>query len=102
MIPTVTDVDMAFPCRWKELLPRWEELTQDEKRGHGPFCAAVSRLFYNGVRLEDVGVTPKPGVEGYLIDRYLKATLGDFGPKHEHKIGGIAHRLAEWCDYKPA
>lgn len=98
-IPNVDGIDCAFPSRWQELLPKWEELTDEEKRGRGPFCDALNSLFFSGGRLADHGIVPKPGVDLGRVMAYIRATLGDFGPKHEHKIGGIAHNLKKWCDY---
>lgn len=101
-IPEVTDADCAFPTRYRELLPKWEDLSDDEKNMRGPFCEALSSLFFRGGKLADHGIVPKPGVDLKKVMRYIRATLGDFGPSHEHKIGGIAHMLAKWCDAKPA
>lgn len=99
-IPEVTDAEIAFPCQYQRLLPKWEDLTDEEKHLRGPFCEALSKLFFSGGKLADHGITPKPGVELTKVMRYVRATLGDWGPKHEHKIGGIAHMLAKWCDAK--
>lgn len=101
-IPEVSDADCAFQGRWRELLPKWEDLTKDEKHYRGPFCEAVSSLFFSGGKLTDHGITFKPGVDGTKVMRYIRATLGDFGPSHEHKIGGIAHMLAKWCHINPS
>jgi len=99
--PLVTDIDMAFPCRYRELLPKWEDLTEDEQAMHGPFCNALSGLFFKGGKLADHGIAVRDGIDKDKVMRYIRATLGDFGPKHEHKIGGIAHMLAKWCDTIP-
>jgi hypothetical protein len=98
-VPTVRDIDCIMPTRWKELLPKWEELTDEEKRCRGPFCEALSSIFYSGGRLADHGITINPGIDTAKVNRYIRATLGDFGPKHEHKIGGIAHMLKKWCSH---
>lgn len=100
-VPEVDDLDIAFPTRWRDLLPPQEDLTDDEWRGHTPFCKAIQSIFFRGGKLSDHGITMKPGVDGDKVMRYIRATLGDFGPKHEHKIGGIGHMLAKWCDHKP-
>lgn len=97
-IPEVSDLDMAFPTRWKTLLPPWDELTDDERHYGTIYCEAAERLMFNGGTLEDHGVRIRDGVDAEKVYRYLKATLGDFGPKHEHKIGGIGHMLAKWCE----
>ena len=99
-VPAVSDLDCAFPCRWRELLPPWGDLTKEEQNQRGPFCEAVQSLFFKGGKLSDFGITPKPGIELLSVMRYLRATMGDFGPEHEHKIGGIGHMLAKWCDHK--
>ena len=99
-VPDVTELDCAFPSRYRALLPKWEDLTDDEKRGRGPFCEVVSQLFFCGGRLSDHGIVVKSGVDERKVYRYLAATLGDWGPSHEHKIGGIAHMLAQWCEIK--
>ncbi len=96
-VPAVTDLEMAFPTRYRELLPTWDDLTDDEKAMRCPICDAVASLFYRGGTLADHGFTVKEGVVESKVIRYLHATLGDFGPSHEHKIGGIAHQLKQWC-----
>lgn len=99
-IPEVSDLDMAFPTRYRELLPKWDALTSDEKSNKGPYCRALESLFFKGGRIAE-HLDLKPGVDGNKVARFVAATLGDFGPSHEHKIGGIAHMLAKWCDPKP-
>jgi hypothetical protein len=100
-IPEVTDADIAFPTRYRQLLPPMSDLTKDERAMRGPFCDAVSSIFYSGGKLADHGITMKPGVDSAKVMRYLRATLGDWGPSQEHKIGGIAHMLAKWCEISP-
>lgn len=100
-IPEVTDLDCAFPTQWRTLLPKMEELTKDERAMRGPFCDALSSIFYGGGKLEDHGIEPKPGTDMKKVYRYVRATLGDWGPSQEHKIGGIAHMLAKWCTISP-
>lgn len=97
-IPNVDFLDVTFPSRWQELLPEWEELTEEEKRGRTPFCEALQKLFFRGGKLSDYGIVPKPGINVGRVTQYVAATLGDWGPKHEHKIGGIGHMLAKWCE----
>lgn len=99
-IPEVSDADIAFPSRWRELLPPYNQLSKEDHNFNDPFHDAVSSLFFSGGRLSDYGIFPKEGNDLKKIMRYMRATLGDWGPKHEHKIGGIAHMLRKWCDYK--
>ena len=77
-----------------------EDMTKDERNMRGPFCDALSSIFYKGGKLSDHGIEMKPGIDQVKVLRYIRATLGDYGPSHEHKIGGIAHMLAKWCTIK--
>lgn len=101
-IPDVSDVECAFPTRWRDLLPPREDLNDDERQMRGPFCDAVLGIFHRGGKLSDHGISVMPGYDETKVIRYIHATLGDFGPSHEHKIGGIAHALAKWCTISPA
>ena len=96
-IPDVSDVDCAFPTRWRDLLPPEEALSDDERHMRGPFCDAISSLFYKGGKLADHNIEVRDGYDATKVTRYIRATLGDFGPPHQHKIGGIAHALSKWC-----
>jgi hypothetical protein len=98
-VPEVDDLDCAFPTRWRELLPKWDDLTDEEKRCRGPFCEALQRIFFSGGKLDGHGITVKAEFDSVKVHRYIRATLGDFGPSHEHKIGGIAHMLKKWCSH---
>lgn len=101
-MPEVTDRDVMFAGRAMELLPKWEDLTREEQNCNGPFCEAAEALFFSGGTLAEHGIFPKPGVELRYVMRYLRATMPSFSPKHEHKIGGVGHMLAKWCDHAPA
>ena len=101
-MPEVTNHDVMYAERAMELLPKWEELTPDEQKGRGPFCEAVQSLFFSGGTLAEHGIFPKPGVELRDVMRYLHATMPSFSPRHEHKIGGVGHMLAKWCDHNPS
>ena len=96
-VPNVSDADCAFPTRWRELLPPEADLTDEERNMRGPFCKALSSLFYRGGKLADHGIKVRDEYDAGKVMRYIRATLGDFGPPHEHKIGGIAHALSKWC-----
>lgn len=96
-VPEVDDVEMAFSTT--KHLPPWSVLTEQERRGDGPYCDCVQHLFFMGGKITD-HLTPKPGADVAKITRLFRALAGSFEPKHEHKIGGIAHLLAQWFDPK--
>ena len=98
-IPEVTDLDCAFGGAMR-ILPPYKDLPEEFRDMSGPFCRAASMLFYEGGKLSDHGLTPKPGVDEKKVYRVLRACLGDFAPKHEHKIGGTGYLLSQWYDHK--
>ncbi len=100
-VPDVSDLDLAFPTRYKELLPPAEDITEEEWHGQTIYCKAAEGLFFGGGALTDYGIRVKTQVDPTKVYRYLRATLGDLGPKHEHKIGGVGHMLARWCEPIP-
>lgn len=100
--PDLTDADVAFCHRdWRVLLPPKEAISKEDWSNRSPMAEALQSIFFRGGRLEDFGIAPKPGIDMKKVYRFVKCTLGDYGPSHEHKIGGIAHRLSEWCTIKP-
>jgi hypothetical protein len=99
-IPEVTDVDMAFPAH--PPLPAWDDIPEEFKHLNGtPFNRIVSKLFFQGGRLSDFGLTPKEGVDQIKTMRAIKACLGSFEPKQEHKEAGVAFMFSEWFDLTP-
>lgn len=97
-IPEVTDLECAFGGAMK-ILPPYASLPDEYKSQSGPFCDALSSLFFSGGKLSDHGLTPKSGVDEKKVYRVLRACVGDFAPSHEHKIGGTGYLLSQWYDY---
>ena len=98
-IPEVSDAAVAFPTTTP--LPAWEDLTEDFQRGRGeaePWHRIVSKIFFEGGRLSDFGLTPKDGVDVNKAMRAILVCLGSWEPKHEHKTAGVAFMLSEWFD----
>ena len=102
-IPEFSDAEVAFPTR--TCLPPYDDLPEDfvyERGAARPFTSAVDRLFFDGGKLADHGLTFKPGVDAAKAMRALRVCLGSWEPKHEHKVAGTAYLLSQWCDYRPA
>lgn len=95
---TVTDLDMAFGCRAMELLPPMAQIPAEFNMSRGRNWAVrfTKELFFRGGSVAHL--TPKPGIDHVEACRHIKAILGSFEPKHEHKIGGVAYLFAQWFD----
>ncbi len=96
-IPGVSDADVAYSNA--QFLPAWDDIPKDFKRHRGtPFNKIVSTLFFEGGKLSDFGLTPKKGVDQRKAMRVIKACMGSWDPKHEHKEAGVAFMFSEWFD----
>jgi hypothetical protein len=107
-IPDLDAVGVAFGDAAH--MPKYDTVPDDFKSHRGtPFNEAVSSWFFSGARREgdalivgDKTFTPKPGVDASKALRAIKAVLGSFAPKHEHKEAACAYMLSEWFDLKPS
>ncbi len=94
-VPDVTMLDVAFGARAMDFMPKMEDIpesfTNQEKwskvTGHWFFCG-----------LKNAKWTPKAGVDQGKALAAVKAVLGSFAPKHEHKEAAVAYMLSEWFE----
>lgn len=92
----VTALDMAFGGKAMKILPAYKDIPGDFKRGNHPARKFASDWFYSG--LSEMPKA-KPGVDLNLALANLKACLGDFEPKHEHKMDGVAYLASLWLEF---
>lgn len=102
-VPDLAAVDVAFGNI--KHMPKYETLPDDFKRGHNEYCDAVSAWFFSGAKgtpdgliIDGVRFTAKAGVDRDKALRAIKAVLGSFEPKHEHKEAACAFMLSEWFE----
>ena len=103
-IPELSAVDVAFGNI--KHMPRYETLPEDFKRHSGnDYTKAISSWFFSGAKgtpdgliIEGMRFTAKPGVDKAKALAAIRAVLGSFEPKHEHKEAGCAFMLSEWFD----
>lgn len=96
-LDTITDVELAFST--DKLLPPWEEVPMEFRRGN-LYTAVVSAIF-EGRTLPDAEIEFLPGFadEGAVqaLNRCVRAHLASYGPKHQHKIAGVAFMMSMVC-----
>lgn len=97
-IKEVSDLDIAFGGRTRELLPPYEEIPEEFKRmsSRNKWVSMVEDWFYYG--LKNLQLKPKEGVDINKAMKHIKAIMGSFEPKHEHKMAGCAYLLSLWFD----
>ena len=90
-------LDVAFPASVEKLLPKWTDIPEEFRQERTHWNRIVSRWFFEGLR-RPLPFTFKPGVDERDALNHLRACLGSFEPKHEHKEAGCAYLLSLWCD----
>jgi hypothetical protein len=90
-------------------MPKMADIPDDFTRDANPYVRAVCTWFFRGAKrdgdalvVDGVRFTPKSGVDAAKALRAIKAVLGSFEPKHEHKEAACAYMLSEWFDHQPA
>ncbi|RKN75023.1 hypothetical protein [Paenibacillus ginsengarvi] len=93
-VQEVTDLNLAFGGDMKKLLPPYNEIPQEFRSERSKWNKVVSDWFYYG--LKNAEWNPKEGVETQKALRHVKAIMGSWEPKHEHKEAGCAYLLSEF------
>lgn len=93
-VPELKDSDVVFGNI--KHLPKWEEIPKEFKDGHTTWNALFNTWFYNGLKKSQI--TVKTGVDKNNALRALKAIIGSFEPKHEHKEAGAAYLMSQWFE----
>lgn len=96
----VTGLDMAFGGRMKELLPPMASIPEEFHRwDNGYWGKIVGAWFFSGLPQGTVEAwQPKPGIDKAKALRHVKAILGSFELKHEHKEAACAYLLSLWFE----
>lgn len=107
-IPELDRVDVAFGNI--KHMPKYETLPADFKRHNGnDYVKAVSSWFFSGAKptpdgliIDGMKFSAKPGVDRMKALAAIKAVLGSYEPKHEHKEAACAFMLSEWFEKSKA
>jgi hypothetical protein len=94
-IPEITKIDEAFPADALEWMPPMDSIPDEFKNNHHEFCKIVSRWFYKGLSPR-VKFYPKKDVNAEKAYRVIRACLGSYAPKQEHKMAATAYMLSQW------
>lgn len=96
-LPEVTDLDMAFGRT--DFVPKMNELPAEfQNYDNNKFCDIAAKLFFNGGKLADFGLSPREGVSVGKATRALGAFMGSFEPKHEHKMAAAGYLIDQWFE----
>lgn len=93
-------LDAAFGARGQDY-PTRADIPDQFYNHNSPYNQVVSSLFFSGGKLEDFGLSFKPGIDKAQAMTAIRALLSSFDPKHEIKMGTVAWALSKWCDGTP-
>ncbi len=96
----LTDLQVAFSANVSDLMPSRSQIPKDfdmYSNTRNSWVRTTERWFFSGLP-KGTTFKPKPGIDGNTAVRHLKAILGSFEPKHEHKIAAVAYLLSEWFE----
>lgn len=92
----ITDVELAFPANGVSRLPAWDRIPKEYQDQNHPRCNTVEVWFGMGLKMNKI--VPKKGIDQIKAFRHLKAIMGSYEPKHEHKIAGVAYLIDQWFE----
>jgi len=93
----ISDVDLAFPAEVMHLMPKYDEIPKQFKSERSSWGNKLfNDMFYSG--LSKLELTPKPDIDPKKAFRHIRAIMGSFQPKHEHKEAAIAMLFEEWFE----
>jgi hypothetical protein len=94
----VSDVELAFPARVNHLMPKYEDIPKEFRNWNSEtiWNKLTSDWFYKGFKSLDM--KPKEGIDVKKAMRHIRAILGSFEPKHEHKEAAVAYLLSQWFE----
>lgn len=103
-IPDVDGLDVAFGNI--KHMPKYETVPLQFKKHNGnAYVKAVSKWFFRGAErhgdtltVDGVSFKARKGVDAIKALAAIKAVLGSFEPKHEHKEAACAFMLSEWFE----
>ena len=89
----VSNLDMAFPVGAMELMPAHKDIPEQFDNSE-KWDRFISDWFFCG--LKGYELTPREGIDTEKALRHIKAIIGSFEPKHEHKQVGCAYLMSLW------
>ena|ERR1017187_8061402 len=96
-VQEVDKVTQAFPAKVKHLMPEWSSIPEEFHNGYTPYDKLFSACFYGG--LSSLKLVPKEGIDQNKAWIHLRAIMGSYEPKHEHKQAAVAYLLSQWFEH---
>src|SRR5579871_382448 len=97
-IKDVDGVTAVFGAqRLGDLIPKWEAIPKEFKDGNTKWNKLFHVWFFEGLE-KGAEFKPKAGVDKTKALRHVRAVMGSFEPRHEHKEAAVAYMMSEWFE----
>lgn len=96
---SISDVELAFGTT--RFLPEAEEIPVEFNSVNNVYARIVSDIFY-GSELPAWDIELEEGVKPEVLNKFIRAHLTSWEPKHERKIAGVAYLLSKFCTITPS
>lgn len=87
---------MVFPAQVEHLMPLWEDIPEQYRRGHTKANQFFQAIFIGGA--QNTQLIPKEGIDPKKAWRHLTCICRSYQPKHEHKEAAFAYLVDTWFD----
>lgn len=94
---SINDAELAFSTQ--RLLPAWESIPDEFKRGN-IYTTLAEAIMFNSP-FPQARMELKEGYTADVINRVVRAHLQSFAPKHEHKIAGVGYLISLMATVTP-
>lgn len=96
-VPDLTAVEIVFPAHVLDWAPRWDDIPEHFRSMNDKSeWSLIAHTWFNSGLAATTEFHAAEGVDAKKAVRALKALLGSFQPKHEHKIAAAAYLLSCW------
>ena len=92
----VSDIDVVFPANVMNLMPAYKDIPEEFRNfnSKNKWNKLFNDWFYRGII--NLQLDPKDGIDTNKALRHIKAIMGSFQPKHEHKEAAVAYLFSLW------
>lgn len=91
----VDGIDMAFPTHVVALMPAYESIPEEYKRGHGTYDDLFGSWFFLGLSKFEP-VLRDPAMDVTTCMGHIRCVMGSFDPSHQHKEAAVRMLLDTW------
>lgn len=94
----INDAELVFPANVVgKLLPAYNLIPEEFRRNRTRWNKLVDTWFACGLIGDDVPKI-KEEFDQTTVWRHLRACMGSYQPRHEHKTAGVAYLMSLWME----